>query len=154
MSRARVMEILAEDDRWWASGEARRFAAELGFSAMDQARVAVSVAELASNAAKYAGRGLIELTELPAPAPGLRVRAMDHGPGIAAVEESLRDGFSEGRWLTPDVSLRERRGLGLGLGAVCRLMSEVRVLSGTRGGVVIEAVLRRAPEPSSPTRTR
>ncbi len=160
VSRARVMEILAEDDRLWASGEARRFAAELGFSAGEQAKVALSVAELASNAAKHAGRGVIELAELTDPTQGtpggtprpvgLRVRAVDHGPGIPAVADSLRDGFSEGRWLTPDVSMRERRGLGVGLGAVCRLMSEVRVLSGAGGGVIIEAVLRLAPGPVLP----
>jgi len=72
---------------------------------------------------------------------------VDEGPGIAAIGEALRDGFSEGRWLTPDVPSRDRRGLGVGLGAVCRLMSEVRVLERAGGGLVIEAVLRRAPGP-------
>lgn len=144
--RARVLEIATEQDRFWASGEARRFAAALGFSPEDQGRLSLCVAELASNAAKYAGRGRIELAEIGEPRPGCRVRATDDGPGIAAAEEALRDGFSEGRWLTPDVPLHERRGLGIGLGAVSRLMSEVRVLQRPTGGLVVEAVLfRRAP---------
>jgi serine/threonine-protein kinase RsbT len=111
----------------------------------------VCVAELASNAAKHAGRGRIELSAAVAldgsGRVGCRVRAVDAGPGIEAVEDALRDGFSEGRELTPDVPISARRGLGIGLGTVCRLMSDVRVVSRVGGGVVIEAVLWRAPEP-------
>lgn len=149
---ARVLPINSEDDRLWASGEAKRFAAELGFNHADQARVAVCVAELASNIAKYAQQGEIEIAELPRPARGLRVRAEDRGPGIPGVEDSLRDGFSEGRWLTPDVPLSERRGLGVGLGTVCRLMSDVRILSSASGGLLIEAVLWLKPDRHSGTR--
>jgi serine/threonine-protein kinase RsbT len=151
MSHARVVEVWAETDRILAAGEARRFAAELGFAPEDQARLALCVAELASNAAKHAGHGRIELSEVTANdgsgRVGCRVRAVDAGPGIEAVEDALRDGFSEGRELTPDVPISERRGLGIGLGAVCRLMSDVRVISRRGGGLVIEAVLWRGPEP-------
>lgn len=138
-----ILQIASEDDRLWASGEARRFAAELGFSLDDQARIAVCVAELASNAAKHGGGGSVEISEVTYPAHGCRVRVEDHGPGIGAVDEALRDGFSEGRWLTGDVPWSERRGLGVGLGAVRRLMSDVRVLSSPNEGVIIEAVLWR-----------
>lgn len=144
----RALEIASEHDRFWAAGEARRFAAAIGISENGQAVLALCVAELASNAAKYAGRGTIELRELPSPARGCRVRAADDGPGIAEIEEALRDGFSEGRWLTPDVPPSERRGLGVGLGTVCRLMSEVRVMPRPGGGLVIEAVLRESPSTS------
>ena len=155
MIPARIFEIAAEEDRFWISGEARRFAAARGFSPAEQARRAGCGAELASNTAKHAGRGrldLAEVTALPASpageiAIGCRVCAVDDGPGIAAVDDALRDGFSEGRPLTPDTPLSERRGLGIGLGAVCRLMSEVRVVSRRGGGVMIEAVLWRAPDP-------
>ncbi|MFI5297616.1 MAG: ATP-binding protein [Polyangiales bacterium] len=155
MSRVRVIEITAEDDRYGAAGEARRFAAALGFASREQARVAVCVAELASNVAKHAGRGRIELSEVMPSAPlgsapriGCRVCALDDGPGISAIDDSLRDGFSEGRFLTPDTPARERRGLGAGLGAVVRLMSEVTVVSPPGGGVVVEAVLWGTPEQS------
>jgi serine/threonine-protein kinase RsbT len=143
VSRVLAMEIVAEDDRLWASGQARQFAAALGFSTLERARLALCVAELASNTAKHAGRGRIELSEVEAPSPGCRVRAEDEGPGIACVDEALRDGFSEGRWLTPDVPWGERRGLGVGLGAVCRLLSDVRLSPRPGGGLVIEAVMWR-----------
>jgi len=143
VSRVLALEIAAEDDRLWASGQARRFAEALGFSTLDRARLAVCVAELASNAAKHAGGGRIELAEVASPRAGCRVRAEDAGPGIACVDEALRDGFSEGRWLTPDVPLGERRGLGVGLGAVCRMLSDVRLSPRAGGGLVIEAVMWR-----------
>lgn len=142
------LEILEEQDRIWASGEARRFAAALGFTANEQARIALCVAELASNAAKYAGCGRIKLTEVCGRSRGCCVRAEDHGPGIQQVQEALCDGFSEGRWLTPDVPMIGRRGLGVGLGTVLRLMSEVRVLARPGGGLVIEALLWQRPERS------
>jgi serine/threonine-protein kinase RsbT len=144
-----ILPIASEDERLWASGEARKFAAELGFCPDDQARIAVCVAELASNAVKHGGGGRVELHEVILPAPGCRVRVEDHGPGIGAVDEALRDGFSEGRWLTGDVPWSERRGLGVGLGAVRRLMSDVRVLSSSSEGLIIEAVLWRKPSRSS-----
>jgi serine/threonine-protein kinase RsbT len=145
VSQVLALEIVAEDDRLWAAGQARRFAAELGFSALDQARLAVCVAELASNTAKHAGRGRIELSEEEEPRRGCRVRAEDHGPGIACVDDALRDGFSEGRLLTPDVPLWERRGLGVGLGALGRFLRDVRVSARPGGGLLIEAVLWREP---------
>ncbi len=145
MSRVLSLDIQAEDDRLWAAGRARRFAAELGFSRLEQARLAVCVAELASNAAKHAGRGRIELSEEEAPRRGCRVRAEDEGPGIASVDDALRDGFSEGRWLTPDVPMNERRGLGVGLGAVGRFLRDVRVSARPGGGLLIEGVLWREP---------
>lgn len=138
-----VLMIASEEDRLWASGEARRYASELGFGADDQARIAVCVAELASNAAKHGGGGRVEIAEVILPAPGCCVRVSDHGPGIGAIDEALRDGFSEGRWLTGDVPWSQRRGLGVGLGAVIRLMNDVRVLSSSSEGLVIEAVLWR-----------
>ena len=145
MSHNLAMQILTEEDRYWAAGVARRFAAELAFSATEQARLALCVAELASNMARHAGRGSIELTAVDVPQQGCWVRARDGGPGIVSVTEALRDGFSEGRWLTPDAPRGHRRGLGIGLGAVRRLMSEVRMGPHPDGGFLIEAVLWRAP---------
>lgn len=145
MTRARTLRVFREDDRLWASGEARRFAAELGYGAHDQARLALAVAELASNAAKYAGAGRIELREVVDPEPMVQVRAVDDGPGIADVTTAIDDGVSEGRRLTPDVPATMRRGLGVGLGAVGRLLADVRLSSTPGLGLVVEAVLRRRP---------
>jgi serine/threonine-protein kinase RsbT len=147
-----ILPIASQEDRLWASGEARRFASELGFSPDEQARIAVCVAELASNTAKHGGGGRVEIAEVLLPAHGCRVRASDHGPGINVVAEALSDGFSEGRWLTGDVPWSERRGLGVGLGAVRRLMNDVRVLSSPNEGLVIEAVLWRKPSRPSARR--
>ena len=83
------------------------------------------------------------------PAPNVIV-SVDDAAGLSDADMgtmriALRDGFSEGRWLTGDVPWSERRGLGVGLGAVRRLMNDVRVLSSSNKGLVIEAVLWRKP---------
>jgi serine/threonine-protein kinase RsbT len=145
VSRHLSFQIVCQHDRLWASGHARRFAADLGFGALDQARLAVCVAELASNLATHAGGGRLELWELGEPRPGCGVRTEDDGPGIASFDDALRDGFSEGRWLGPDVPLLSRRGLGVGLGTVCRLLSEVRLAARSNGGLVVEGVLWNGP---------
>jgi serine/threonine-protein kinase RsbT len=136
-----VFDIAAIQDRVWAASQARHFARSLGFASVGQARLALTVAELASNLARHVGRGRLELIELLLTRAGCMVCAEDEGPGILAVAEALEDGFSEGRWLTADVPLSERRGLGVGLGAVRRAMDEMRVSCGPHGGLRVEAVL-------------
>jgi serine/threonine-protein kinase RsbT len=145
VSRSITLDVIEEGDRLWASGAARRFLATHGFSMKEQAQVALCVAELASNVAKHGGGGRIELTYVDEPARGCRVRATDDGPGILAVDDALADGFSEGRWLTPDVPSAERHGLGVGLGTVRRLMSDVTLSARPQGGLLIDAVLWHSP---------
>jgi serine/threonine-protein kinase RsbT len=142
------MVVELETDRFWAAGEAERFALELGLGPEASARFALCVAELCSNAVRHAGQGRIELFAPSEPRAGVGVRVEDRGPGIAEFEEASRDGFSQGRLLTPEMPPSERRSLGVGLGAVRRLMSEVRVWRREGGGAVIEAVLWRKPRPA------
>jgi serine/threonine-protein kinase RsbT len=136
-----VFDITAMEDRLGVAALARHFARALGFGDREQARLALTVAELASNIALHAGRGRLELVELQAPRAGCMVAAEDDGPGILAVADALLDGFSEGRWLTPDVPLSERKGLGVGLGSVRRAMDHMRMSCGPHGGFRVEAVL-------------
>ena len=59
---------------------------------------------------------------------GVRLTFEDQGPGIADVQQALRDGYTTGN------------GLGLGLGGARRLMSELDISSRPGEGTTIVAV--------------
>lgn len=87
------------------------------------------VSELATNIIKYAGHGVVRIEPLFQDGkPGVRVQAVDHGPGIADLDAALRDGFSTGGTL------------GLGLPAVRRLMDSLHIRCPEEGGTHVEAV--------------
>lgn len=87
------------------------------------------VSELATNIIKYASHGVIRIEPLFQDGkPGVRVQAVDHGPGIADLDAALRDGFSTGGTL------------GLGLPAVRRLMDSLNVRCPEGGGTHVEAI--------------
>lgn len=87
------------------------------------------VSELATNIIKYAGQGTIRIEPLVQEGRlGVRVQAIDQGPGIVDVEAALRDGFSTGGTL------------GLGLPAVRRLTDSLHILCPVGGGTHVEAI--------------
>lgn len=96
----------------------RRIAAELRFSPTDQTKVATAASELARNCVDHAGGGSVRIDVLLDGARrGIRLAFEDNGPGIADVEQAMRDGFSS------------RGGLGLGLGGAKRLSHEFEIES-------------------------
>jgi anti-sigma regulatory factor (Ser/Thr protein kinase) len=115
--------------------EARRqcikVARSVSFSESDTGRIALVATELASNLVKH-GRGgeiLVGAFEDPT-GKGVEVLAMDKGPGMASIGESLRDGHS-----TAGTS-------GTGLGAVRRQSQTHEVFSSPGSGTVVLARLQ------------
>lgn len=105
---------------------ARELASRAGLSATDLTVLATAVSEVTRNIVRFAGEGEVVVELVDAPRRGIRVTALDSGPGIEDVQEALRDGYS-----TCD-------GLGLGLPGARRLMDEFAVVSETgRGSTVI-----------------
>src|SRR5262249_2092193 len=115
----------SEDDVVLVRQAVRRWAAELGFSLVDQTKIVTAASELARNALIHGGGGSVRMEALN---EGTRRRLLltfaDQGPGIPDVALALRDGYTTGV------------GLGLGLGGSRRLVSEFdidsRVGVGTR----------------------
>ena len=125
-------------------GEAQRVAAagarELGFGETAMGRVAIVARELASNLVKHAGGGVIvvRLVEVPE-VPCVEFLALDRGPGIRNVGESLRDGQSTAG------------SLGAGLGAVRRLSSVFDLYAPPgAGAAVLSRISARAPKLTLP----
>lgn len=126
------LPVAGEDGIVAARQEARLVAKRLGFGLVDQSRIATAVSELARNVARYAtdGRGEVVIRELlgdssSAGAVGIEVVVVDAGPGIADVDQALRDGFSSGT------------GLGMGLPGTRRLMDDMRIESAVGVGTTV-----------------
>ncbi|MFA5110056.1 MAG: anti-sigma regulatory factor [Desulfobaccales bacterium] len=89
--------ILSGNDVILARQSAREIARELGFSAMDQTRIATATAELSRNVYQYAGEGTVTIHRVTLDgALGLEIVFEDRGPGIPDLERALGDDFGSG----------------------------------------------------------
>ncbi len=126
---SKSIPLESEHDVVVARGEVRRLASSLGFSLMDQTRLATVTSELARNVVKYARRGrLIAQPTEALRGVGLRLIFEDNGPGIPNIEAAMRDGFSTGR------------GLGKGLPGSKRLVHEFQIESNAGQGTRVTIV--------------
>jgi serine/threonine-protein kinase RsbT len=126
-----------QNDRTTLAVSAMRIAREAGLTTRACWEVATSVAELVSNATRYAGGGELEIRLVSEPRRALEVVVRDRGPGLPDADKAVMDGWSRGRWLAPDEPRRES--LGTGLGAVLRLMSEMKIESTIGVGTTVTA---------------
>ncbi|NLB74618.1 MAG: anti-sigma regulatory factor [Firmicutes bacterium] len=107
---------------------AKEVAKELGFSTVDQVRIATAISELARNVVLYAKEGSIIVRALcEGERKGLEISVADNGPGIPNVELAMTDGYSTSG------------GLGAGLPGARRLMDTFRVDSQLGQGTTILA---------------
>src|SRR6185295_70785 len=85
---------------------------------VDQTKIVTAASELARNTIIHGGGGqaTIELVS-DGIRRGIRLVFEDHGPGIADLEQAMKDGFSTGG------------GLGLGLSGAKRLANEFSISS-------------------------
>ena len=126
MPTAIGVAIHEQRDAASAALDARSFARECGVDRIEQLRLATVVAELAGNIVKYAGSGRIQVAARRV--DGRRcvdIVASDRGPGIASIEDALRDHESTGG------------SLGLGLPGVRRLSHEFEISSSSTTGTVV-----------------
>jgi anti-sigma regulatory factor (Ser/Thr protein kinase) len=117
-----------------AVAEARRevtgLARAVGFSENDVGRVAIVVTEAASNLVKHTPQGQLLARAFDRGGVAvIELLALDQGPGIANVGESLRDGYSTAG--SP----------GTGLGAIKRLSDEFDIYSAPGKGAALVAQL-------------
>ena len=107
----------------------REQALELKLSLVEQTKLVTAASELARNTIKYGGGGMV-LSEMLSDGVrrGLRLVFADDGPGIADIEQALRDGFTSGG------------GLGLGLGGAKRLVDEFDIDSRSGEGTAVAII--------------
>jgi serine/threonine-protein kinase RsbT len=96
----------------------REWAILSGFRLVEQTKLVTAASEIARNVVLHAGGGSMRLDMLNNGARrGLRLVFEDAGPGIADVEQAMKDGFTTGG------------GLGLGLPGARRLVNEFDIES-------------------------
>ena len=114
------------------TGEARRkvaeFAQDLQLGEVRSGAAALAATEMATNLVKHAGNGTMLLQRVQENgSSGLRLIAIDKGPGIADVTKALQDGHSTAG------------SMGTGLGAVRRASDVFEIYSAIGLGTLIRA---------------
>jgi serine/threonine-protein kinase RsbT len=123
-----AVAIRASEDVVRVRQAVRDAAVALGFSIVDQTKLVTAASELARNAFTHGGGGSFRLDVLNTNGRhGLRLTFSDNGPGIADLEQALRDGYTTGS------------GLGLGLGGARRLVNEFEIDSTVGKGTTVTA---------------
>ena len=122
-----LLEIRSSSDVVRLRQLVRSWAAELGFSLVDQTKLVTGASELGRNTLEHGRGGQVRVEMLnDGPRRGLRMTFEDQGPGIPDIHLALSDGYSTGS------------GLGLGLGGTRRLMSEFRIQSEVGKGTLVQ----------------
>ncbi len=91
MAQGKAAVIRSDLDIVIARTLARDTAKTLGFGAIDQARIATAVSELARNIFLYAGTGTVTVREVERSGrKGLEVICEDQGPGITSIDQVMQ----------------------------------------------------------------
>lgn len=111
----------------------RSLAKKVGFGNVDQARITTAISELARNIYLYAKTGtisieIVEEQHTKLKKKGLKITALDKGPGIDDIRQVMEDGFTTSG------------GLGAGLPGVQRLMDHFTIQSEAGKGTRITAI--------------
>lgn len=126
MTQPKAAVIRSDLDIVIARTLARDMAKALGFGAIDQARIATAVSELARNIFLYAGTGSVTVRAIEKGGrKGIEILCEDQGPGIADMSLAMQDGYTTSR------------GMGMGLPGAKRLMDEFDIRSQVGVGTTI-----------------
>ena len=96
----------------------RQRATAIGMSVVDQTKIVTAASEIARNTLDHGGGGEMRLEVVTSGARrGLKLVFTDHGPGIADIEQAMKDGYTS------------KNGMGLGLPGSKRLCNEFGIES-------------------------
>jgi len=101
----------------------------IGLSTLEMTKFVTAASELARNVLVHGGGGTMTMRDLQRDGkPGLQLDFEDQGPGIADVQQALRDGYTTAN------------SLGLGLGGAQRLVNEFEIVSRPGAGTHVRIV--------------
>ena len=124
-----LLPLKSSNDVVIARQKVRQWAVELRFGLVDQTKLVTAASELARNTLDHGKGGDMTVEVLNDGAKsGLRLIFEDQGPGIADIDQALKDGFTSGS------------GMGLGLGGSKRLVNEFSIESHVGKGTKVTVV--------------
>lgn len=116
--KTHTLPVKVENDVVHVRQAVRAWAIEIKCSLVDQTKIVTAASELARNLLIYGGGGEVRLAILQeGMRRGLQVVFEDRGPGIADIQQALKDGYTSGG------------GMGLGLGGSKRLVNDFEIVS-------------------------
>ncbi len=105
----------------------RHISKEAGIGIVDQTRLTTAVSELFRNMYQFAGGGEVFIDRGEHQGrQALVITCVDHGPGIADIEQAMADGFTSSN------------GMGLGLPGAKRLVDAFHIESRVNEGTMIQ----------------
>jgi len=129
VSRRETTAVRSSDDIIKARQLVRDVAVAQGMSLVEQTKLITAASELARNTLVHGGGGEMRVAALQdGVRRGVRVTFTDQGPGIADLDQAMKDGFSTAG------------GLGLGLGGAKRLVNEFEIESEPGKGTTVTIV--------------
>jgi serine/threonine-protein kinase RsbT len=124
--RDEIVSISAPEDIVRVRQVVREWTIAQKFSLVEQTKMITAASELARNTLEHGGGGEVRLEALnDGPKLGLRLTFKDTGPGIADVEQAMKDGYST------------YGGMGLGLSGSKRLVNDFSIASRPGEGTTV-----------------
>ena len=123
------MTIIREQDVVPFRNRVKEYATKIGMSLVNQTKLITGASELVRNMLKYGKGGIVYIEVVSRGRDnGIRLIFEDKGPGIANIEQAMKDGFTTGR------------SLGLGLPGTKRLMNEFDIISEVGEGTKVTVI--------------
>jgi serine/threonine-protein kinase RsbT len=124
-----TMLIVKEQDVVLFRNRVKEYAVKIGMGLVNQTKLITAASELVRNMIKYAAGGSVLIEVITKGREnGVRLTFRDQGPGIANVQQAMKDGFSTGK------------SLGLGLPGAQRLVSEFDIKSIVGEGTTVSII--------------
>lgn len=124
-----LMPVLREQDVVPFRNRVKEYAVKIKMGLVNQTKLITAASELVRNMLRYADGGniLIEVVSRGRDS-GIRLTFEDQGPGIADINQALKDGYSTGK------------SLGLGLPGTKRLVNEFEIKSEVGKGTKVTII--------------
>jgi serine/threonine-protein kinase RsbT len=107
----------------------KEYAMKIGMGLVNQTKIITAASELARNMLKYANGGKVTIDVVSKGREnGIRLTFKDEGPGIADIQQAMKDGFSS------------VKSLGLGLPGARRLVNEFNIESIVGKGTTVAVI--------------
>src|ERR1051326_1860814 len=100
VEKERQLKLVSSEDVVLVRQAVRQWALDLGFGLVDQTKLVTAASELARNAVTHGRGGTARIETISnGVRRGMRVTFEDNGPGIADIQQAMKDGFTTGSGL-------------------------------------------------------